>query len=136
MQPALEELPGELAETRCRAPELDHQRVEVRSDPLGEALVAGDFAPASDVLGANLGMELKSVGGSAEPERLIRARDRARQWHRAPRETETILVPAEDLEAARQPCEEWVVVGGVRQEDVVQARLWTPARDDRAEGAR
>ena len=81
-------------------------------------------------------MELEPVGRRPEAERLIRACDRAPKRHRSPREVEAVLVPAEYLDAAWQPCEEWVVVGGVRQEDVVKARLWTSARDDRAEGAR
>jgi hypothetical protein len=89
------------------------------------------------VLGANLGMELESVGRSAEAERLIRARDRARQRHRSPREVEAVLVPAEHLQAPGQPGKERVATAGVSQVDVVDADLGPRlVLNGRAEGAR
>lgn len=81
-------------------------------------------------------MELETVGGGAEAEGLIGAGDRARERDSAGRQLEVVLVPAEDLQAARQPGKDRVVVGRIRQEDIVEAELWAAACDDTAKRAR
>jgi hypothetical protein len=46
----LEERSGERVETRRRAPKIVRHAIEVAPGPLGERSVAGDIAPASEVL--------------------------------------------------------------------------------------
>jgi hypothetical protein len=96
VQPPLEQLLADRAESGRRAPEVGGNGIPVAAGVLEQGAVAGNVAPAGQVVSTHLGMELEAIGGGAEAESLIGAGDRARERDRAWRQVEAVLVPAED----------------------------------------